>query len=215
MHKSQVGPWFCCTGSRHEKIQSINDSTLSFCVALHLPVCLPVQVGQRAGCCPASGSLASGHGPGTSVSAERGGRCDRGWHRYGYGQCDLWHRWTCRDGPWSRRCPPPRSPPGPAPTEQPTRQITEFKQTSAELLSNLKISWCRSSPWTLPGGPGCAGGPCSQTYSRCAWFCAGRCDRSPQCCLCSPGNWAACQWCHKPVLHLSDCPHILTEEWTK
>ena len=40
--------------------------------------CLPVRAGQRAGCCPAGGSSASGRGPGTSVNAERGDRCGRG-----------------------------------------------------------------------------------------------------------------------------------------
>lgn len=55
-----------------------------------LPSNLPVRVGQRDGCCPAGGSSASGPGPGTSASAERGGRCGRGWRTYGYGRCDPW-----------------------------------------------------------------------------------------------------------------------------
>lgn len=92
---------------------------LGFTVALlfrFVYACRPVRAGQHAGCCPAGGSLASGRGPGTSESAERGGRCGRGWRMCGYGQCDPWRRWICRDGPWSRRCPLPRSPPGPART---------------------------------------------------------------------------------------------------
>lgn len=188
-------------------------SLMSCCAALHLPDCLPVRAGQRVGCCPAGGSLASDHGPDTSGSAERGGKCGRGLRMYGYGRCDLWRRWICRGDPWSQRCPPPPLPPDPVPTEQHFKEISQkktLKQTSdwtvfdfvtANFLVKITfphVFW----PWTLPGGPDYAGGPCSQTCSKCAWFCVGRCDKSPPCCLCSPDSWAGGQWWHKPVPHL-------------
>lgn len=74
---------------------------------------------------------------------------------------------------------------------------------------------CRFSPWSLPAGPGCVCELCSQTCSRCAWFCAGRHGKFLLWSLCSPGRWAAGQRCHKPCPRLWDCQRILKENLKK